>query len=105
MSVYTGLRGAEDTDSIDKKRKLSGSKNKRLQAVLMDTVSMGGQLLVFVSSRASAVKEARVLSEYLLKTVEGKSNEITDYSLEVWDSISRKIISGGEGYLNWKITL
>ena len=91
------IEGAEDTDSIDKKRRLSGSKNKRLQAALMDTVSMGGQLLVFVSSRASAVKEARVLSEYLLKTVEGKSSEITDYSLEVWDSISRKIISGGEG--------
>ena len=44
-------------------RMIEGKNTKRLQAVLDDSYSTGGQMLVFVNSRASAQKEARELSK------------------------------------------
>tara|TARA_B000000475_G_scaffold67465_1_gene54054 strand:- start:1916 stop:4465 length:2550 start_codon:yes stop_codon:yes gene_type:complete len=90
------IEGTDDTKGI-KKRRLSGRKDQRLQAALMDTISKGGQLLVFVSSRASAVKEARVLSEFLLKMGDEEPSKITDVFLESWESVSHKISTSGEG--------
>ena len=77
MSVYTGSRGPRILiQSIRRggflEVKIRGSKSP------LGYCFMGGQLL-FSCLRASAVKEARVLSEYLLKTVE-ESSEITDDS-------------------------
>ena len=64
---------------------------------------MGGQLLVsYLQGRRRLRKQEFFLN--LLKTVEEESSKSADDSLEIWDSIPRKIISGG-GYFNWKITL
>lgn len=89
------IEGGGEREEV-KSRALPGMKNRRLQAALEDTISIGGQLLVFVSSRASAVKEARVLSEYLLSLTEGDFNIITGETIENWKYISDKISKGGE---------
>ncbi|MDC0212296.1 DEAD/DEAH box helicase [Euryarchaeota archaeon] len=72
-------------------RKLSGSKTKSLQAVLDDTVSSGGQLLVFVSSRASAQKEARDLSEHVLKILNSGDGTYYSQTDEEWSKFSSRI--------------
>ncbi|MEC7744049.1 MAG: DEAD/DEAH box helicase [Candidatus Thermoplasmatota archaeon] len=77
-------------------RKLSGNKTKSLQAVLDDTVSSGGQLLVFVSSRASAQKEARDLSEHVLKTMSSGDGTYYSQTDEKWSGFSSKINRGEE---------
>ncbi|GIT75011.1 MAG: hypothetical protein Ct9H300mP30_0730 [Methanobacteriota archaeon] len=46
-------------------RALEGKTTRPLQAILQDTIRNKGQLLVFVSSRASAQKEARELSKHI----------------------------------------
>ena len=89
------IEGGTD-DELVKRRSLPGRKDQRLQAALLDTVSTGGQLLVFVSSRASAVKEARVLSEFLIKAANDDSNNISKDFVRNWNSISHKISSSGE---------
>ena len=72
-------------------RRLSGSKTKSLQAVLDDTVSSGGQLLVFVSSRASAQKEARDLSEHVLKILNSGDGTYYSQTDEEWSKFSSRI--------------
>ena len=89
------IEGSTGNDS-PKSQTLSGMKNRRLQAALEDTLSVGGQLLVFVSSRASAAKEARVLSEHLLKLVEEGSNIISEKDSKKWGSLSKEISRAGE---------
>ena len=83
-------------DDLVKSRTLSGMKNKRLQAALEDTVRVGGQLLVFVSSRASAAKESRVLSEFMIKLAKDGSSIVSETDIERWESLSREISRGGE---------
>ena len=68
-------------------------KNRRLQA-LEDTLSVGGQLLVFVSSRASAAKEARVLSEFMLKLAKDNCSAISEGDIKKWSSLSKEISIG-----------
>ena len=50
-------------------RIIEGNYTKRLQAVLDDSYSTGGQMLVFVNSRASAQKEAREFSKHMRKQI------------------------------------
>lgn len=85
-----------DENNLQKSRTLSGMKNRRLQAALEDTLSVGGQLLVFVSSRASAAKEARVLSEFMLKLAKDNCSAISEGDIKKWNSLSKEISIGGE---------
>jgi len=77
-------------------RGLVGKKTKSLQAALDDTVSSNGQLLVFVSSRASAQKEARDLSEHVLKSLDREDCPYDHDLVSKWNSISSKINRGEE---------
>ena len=73
-----------------KVRHLEGKSTRQLQAILSDTISRGGQLLVFVSSRSSAQKEARELSKHcrslLVDDVHGLDPDIADRWEEVANS-------------------
>ena len=85
-----------DEKNLQKSRTLSGMKNRRLQVFFEDTLSVGGQLLVFVSSRASAAKEARVLSEFMLKLAKDNCSAISEGDIKKWSSLSKEISIGGE---------
>ncbi len=86
------VEGKGDAD-VREVRELEGKSTRQLQAVLSDTITRGGQLLVFVSSRSSAQKEARELSKFcrrlLVDGIHGLSPEIADRWEEIADSISR----------------
>ena len=60
------IDGGDEGEALEV-RHLEGKSTRQLQAVLSDTISRGGQLLVFVSSRSSAQKEARELSKHCRK--------------------------------------
>lgn len=67
---------------------LEGGTQKNLHAVLDDTVESKRQLLVFVSSRSAAQKEARELAKHLRRrSAEGGAN-ITAEAVEDWDRMA-----------------
>ena len=86
----------DEPDKWPSERGLVGKKTKSLQAALDDTVSSNGQLLVFVSSRASAQKEARDLSEHVLKSLDGDNGPYDHDLVSKWKGISSKINRGEE---------
>lgn len=72
-------------------RTIEGRTTRRLQSVLDDSVSTGGQMLVFVNSRASAQKEARELSKHVRKVLSGDSMRYSAELAEEWDEIAEKM--------------
>ncbi|MCS5532441.1 MAG: DEAD/DEAH box helicase [Candidatus Poseidoniales archaeon] len=72
-------------------RTIEGRNTKRLQAVLDDSVSSGGQMLVFVNSRASAQKEARELSKHIRKKIADNSTRYDAELVEKWGDISERM--------------
>jgi helicase len=77
-------------------KRLEGGTQKNLHALLDDTFESKRQLLVFVSSRSAAQKEARELSKHLRRRVaEGDAN-ITTEDVEDWDRMADRL-SRGEG--------
>ena len=72
-------------------RTIEGRNTKRLQAVLDDSVSSGGQMLVFVNSRASAQKEARELSKHIRKKIADNSIRYDAELVEKWGDISERM--------------
>ena len=76
-------------------RELEGKTTRPLQAILQDTVQNGGQLLVFVSSRASAQKEARELSKHIQRMLIEGSHDFDGGIVERWGDIADRL--GGSG--------
>ncbi len=77
-------------------RHLEGKSTRQLHAVLSDTISRGGQLLVFVSSRSSAQKEARELSKHCRRLLVDSTHGLIPETGDRWDQIANSI-SRAEG--------
>ncbi|MEC9001664.1 MAG: DEAD/DEAH box helicase, partial [Candidatus Thermoplasmatota archaeon] len=91
------IDGADD--DIPEVRHLKGKSTRQLQAVLSDTISKGGQLLVFVSSRSSAQKEARELSKYCRRLLVEEDNGLVPEIAERWEEIADSVSRAGESNL------
>jgi len=91
------IDGADD--DIPEVRHLKGKSTRQLQAVLSDTISKGGQLLVFVSSRSSAQKEARELSKYCRRLLVEDANGLVPEIAERWEEIADSVSRAGESNL------
>ncbi len=63
-----------------------------LNSILQDTVSGGGQLLVFVSTRASTKKEARELSQHAREMVTDGGYGLGPEDAENWDRLADSIL-------------
>ena len=68
LDIHRAVGPNEDIE-LPKSRTLKGSASKITDAILEDTISIDGQILLFVSTRASAEKEARELGKRRLKTL------------------------------------
>ena len=84
------IDGPEDSEWPEP-RTIEGKKTRKLQAVLDDTVDAGGQILIFVNSRASAQKEARELAKHVDKGVKQNSSRYSNSMAEEWDSIAQNL--------------
>ncbi len=95
--TVNGLEGkvhrvdGKDDEVLPEVRHLKGKSSRQLQAVLSDTISRGGQLLVFVSSRSSAQKEARELSKHCRKLLVDKTHGLVPETSERWEEIADSI--------------
>ena len=69
-------------------RIINGRETQRLSAILDDTVKSNGQLLIFVSSRASAQKEARDLSKHVIKNSKINSTIYSKKNINSWSELS-----------------
>jgi len=72
-------------------RMIEGRNTKRLQAVLDDSYSTGGQMLVFVNSRASAQKEARELSKHIRKQISDGLIKYDNELIDEWEKIAERL--------------
>ena len=70
---------------------------KSLLSVMDDTIGMGKQMLVFVSSRSSAQKEARELSSHLKTRLENGDLGLAESVVESWTSMSQELWRGEDG--------
>ena len=81
---------------VPEARELEGKTTRPLQAILQDTIQNGGQLLVFVSSRASAQKEARELSKHIQRMLIEGSHDFDDGIDERWRDIADRLVGSGD---------
>ena len=81
----------KDREELPEVRNLKGKPTRQLQAVLSDTISRGGQLLVFVSSRSSAQKEARELSKHCRKLLVDDTTDLIPENAERWEQIANSV--------------
>ena len=80
-----------DADVIPEVRHLKGKSTRQLQAILSDTITRGGQLLVFVSSRSSAQKEARELSKQCRRLLADGAHGLNSETVERWEEVASSI--------------
>ena len=78
-------------------KRLEGGMEKNLHSVMDDTIGMGKQMLVFVSSRSSAQKEARELSSHLKTRLENGDLGFAESVVESWTSMSQELWRGEDG--------
>ena len=78
-------------------KRLEGGGEKNLHSVMDDTIGMGKQMLVFVSSRSSAQKEARELSSHLKTRLENGDLGFAESVVESWTSMSQELWRGEDG--------
>ncbi|MBT3357907.1 MAG: DEAD/DEAH box helicase [Euryarchaeota archaeon] len=82
------------TEEWPEPREIQGRTTRSLQAALDDTVRVGGQLLVFVNSRASAQKEARELGKHIRKKIADQDPiydpDLSDKWNDLADSFTRR---------------
>jgi len=80
-------------DSIPEDRTIENEAGENpLKSILQDTVSDGGQLLVFVSTRASTKKEARDLSEHAREILADGSYGLGPENAENWDRLADSVL-------------
>lgn len=83
-------------EELPKNRIIIGKESQKLCAVLDDVVEFGGQLLIFVASRASAQKEARDLSKYVLKKSSNDSSIYSKKNISLWEDLSMSLSKNRE---------
>ena len=84
-------------EELPESRRLEGGTQKNLHAVLDDTIGEGRQMLVFVSSRSSAQKEARELAKHIRSSwVADGAGFFDPGMIEGWDILADGL-SSGEG--------
>ena len=86
--------GPNDDLELPKPRKLEGKQTKITNSILEDTISEGGQMILFVGTRSSAEKEARELGkqrEKYLSSIEELNDEY-----EELEKLSKKISKGDD---------
>jgi len=81
---------------LPESRRLEGGTQKSIHAVLDDTVGNDGQLLVFVSSRSSAQKEARELSKHVISRVEKGDGNYGQDLVSSWKEMAEDIVDSSE---------
>ena len=94
---YHSVESPEGGLDLPEQRRLEGGSQKNLHAVMDDTIGIGKQMLVFVSSRTSAQKEARELSRHILNKEKSGDKEITKKMWDSWKSVADSLSSGENG--------
>tara|TARA_Y100001935_G_scaffold74750_2_gene62391 strand:+ start:6224 stop:8770 length:2547 start_codon:yes stop_codon:yes gene_type:complete len=82
--------------SLPNPRKIDGNPNRVLNSLLEDTINEKGQVLIFVNSRASAQKEARELSKYILSRLDPE-DKAQQTKISQWNKICLELRDVGEG--------
>ncbi len=85
------IDGPEDA-VLPESRLIESEENNPLKIILEDKLSRGEQMLIFVSTRASAKKEARELSQHLLKIFSKDKSEIGSELTEKWRRLANGIL-------------
>jgi len=92
-----------EEENLPEARRLKGGVQKNLHAVLDDTIDKGRQLLVFVSSRSSAQKEARELAKHVRSSwVADDVGFITPEMIEGWDELADGLFRREDGSVTVK---
>ena len=86
----------EGDSPLPEERVLQGGVNKNLHALLEDSIESRKQLLVFVSSRSSAQKEARDLSKHVNSMKLAGSPKISDKMEAGWKKMTADLTKRGE---------
>ncbi|MFQ3343517.1 MAG: helicase [Candidatus Thalassarchaeaceae archaeon] len=83
-------------EKIPKNRVIEGIPKQKMGAILDETVKLNGQLLIFVSSRASAQKEARDLANYVIKMSKKENSMYAEEHLALWEELSESLTNNDE---------
>jgi len=83
-------------EPLPEEKHLEGGVQKNLHAVLDDTIGQMKQLLVFVSSRSSAQKEARELAKHVISRMAVSGDVIPTEKVANWELIAERVSSGDE---------
>ncbi|MBI87999.1 MAG: hypothetical protein CMB67_03090 [Euryarchaeota archaeon] len=95
---YHSVESPVEADlDLPEHRRLEGGSQKNLHAVMDDTIGVGKQMLVFVSSRSSAQKEARELSRHILNSKSSENTEIFKKMAKSWNKVADSLYSGENG--------
>ena len=94
---YHSVESPGSDFNLPEPKRLEGSVQKNLHSMMNDTIEMGKQMLVFVSSRSSAQKEARELSDHLKTKLESGDLDFTEAVVESWTSMSQQLWRGEDG--------
>ena len=97
MRFHSVEKPSEVESQLPEARRLDGGVQKNLHAVLDDTIGMEGQMLVFVSSRSSAQKEARELSRHLRSKPASGGEVISEELSGRWGKIADSLTKGDGG--------
>ncbi|MAK40934.1 MAG: hypothetical protein CL993_04320 [Euryarchaeota archaeon] len=98
--TLTGLRvtfhTSEDKFELEERKlpestKLIGGVQKNIQAVLQYNLKRDRKLMIFVSSRSSAQKEARELSKYVRNNLESDNYNIKSELVENWEKMANLV--------------
>ena len=86
--------GPNDNIELPEPRTLNGSASKITDAILEDTISIDGQILLFVSTRASAEKEARELGKRRIKTLNRLATEESKEEISKLEILATSLTRG-----------
>ena len=92
--MFTELVGPNDNIELPEPRTLNGSASKITDAILEDTISIDGQILLFVSTRASAEKEARELGKRRIKTLNRLATEESKEEISKLEILATSLTRG-----------
>ncbi len=99
---YHSVESPGDDFVLPEPKRLEGGVQKNLHSVMDDTIAMGKQMLVFVSSRSSAQKEARELSKHIKSKLENDGHGFEKTVVESWISMSQELARGESGSVTVK---
>ena len=99
---YHSVESPGDDFILPEPKRLEGGVQKNLHSVMDDTIEMDKQMLVFVSSRSSAQKEARELSKHIKSKLENDGHGFEKTVVESWMSMSQELARGESGSVTVK---